>query len=365
MGMDVPKYGGIERFNIELLKMARIQGDELCFIYETEPENSAYIEDIKANNGKYLVMNSRKNPVKFAWNFFLLLKRTKPDIVHAHFVNARYIAILVAYLMRVPYRYQTIHSAVRDDAGLMTKTALGWMLKMCRTITVSEAIKKQLIERYKIKIKKPVCIYLGANRFSFDKTAFRKRLGINENEIIIICIANFNQVKGVDILLSAIKELEDSTDFLNCKLIIVGQPDKDKRETGLQIKESGLANDVYLWGIRNDIPQILSMGDIYCQPSRSEGLPLAIMEALMAGLPVIGSDVGGIPEAVETGYNGILVPPENVKKLKEAILLLINNTDLRNKYAHNSRIKSADFDVDTGVKKLYDLYHKNEKNLIV
>lgn len=115
-------------------------------------------------------------------------------------------------------------------------------------------------------------------------------------------------------------------------------------------------------GLQNNVPEILSAGDIYVQPSRSEGISLSIMEASLAYLPTVATKVGGIPEAAQQDFNGILVAPDSPQELAEAMEQLIIDVELRNNMGRNARQLAVEkFCLEKQVELLITKYYRIQK----
>ena len=140
--------------------------------------------------------------------------------------------------------------------------------------------------------------------------------------------------KGYPCLVEAVKLVSDRVS--NVEFFIVGDGEESNHLQNL-IKKLDLSEKVKLLGFRSDIPSILSQWDIYVQPSLWEGLCITVVEAIASGLPVVATNVGGIPESVIDGYNGFLVPPGNPEALVNKILELAKNPDLRQQMGNRSR----------------------------
>jgi len=162
--------------------------------------------------------------------------------------------------------------------------------------------------------------YLGLfgrrERSSQLRSQFRHELGIPDNAIVLASIAFDDPIKGLDILLTAFKHTLDHNP--NVHLVIIGVDPAHSR-LRVQAEQLGLTGHVHWPGIRDEGWQILNAADIYVQPSRSEGLPLAIMEAMALRLPVVGTRTGGIPEAVVDGDTGYLAAPGDIDSLIQVI----------------------------------------------
>ena len=151
------------------------------------------------------------------------------------------------------------------------------------------------------------------------------------DRIKIANVAYHNPVKGVDILLKAIDILVHKKQIVNFQIVQIGGGQNPEQTEALHQLEAQLhISDYIRWiGVIDTVPELLSACDIYCQPSRSEGIPLSIMEASLANIPTIGTRVGGIVESVRNGVTGILIDKENPQQLAEAMEYLINSESLR------------------------------------
>ena len=105
-----------------------------------------------------------------------------------------------------------------------------------------------------------------------------------------------------------------------------------------RIKALGLGNTVHLAGFRTDIPAVLSAGDLFVLPSLMEGMPNALLEAYAAGLPVVVTSVGGLPEAVENERSGLVVPPKDPRALAAAIVRLLKDEAFRSRLASDELV---------------------------
>lgn len=351
MGMDSSKYGGMERFNVKLSQSLWEKGYKSIFVYEIYPESDAFVDDLNAAHGEIKVINSRTSPLRFCRQLLQLIDEEQPLLIHAHFTKARFYAIPLAYLKGVERLVFTIHSAMSPKAEMKPLTRLWYTMagKKAKVIAVSDNIESAYKSNWpKAKIKR---IYLGVNGIIGDKNDCRKRLVIPSDQIVVLTIANFNHIKGLDVLCKAIALLKKRGSLNEgvC-FYIVGQPVSDQQELFSMIKDLGLSGSIKMMGISNDVASYMCAADLYVQPSRSEGLPLALMEATSVGLPLIGTKAGGIPEIVKNGFNGLLVDKEDEEQLATAIEFLLHNNELRMEYGNNSHVVfQEDFSVEVGV----------------
>lgn len=358
MGMESSKYGGIERFNVALSEALLEKGFHSLFVYESEPSSQEFMNDLRRAEASVFVSNSRKHPLQFCVDLARLLRQYHPVLLHAHFTKARFYAIPLAYRMGVRKLLFTIHSRM-DPRNLIKPMTRIWYEranKMAKVIAVSEDIASVYRRNWAdAGVRR---IYLGVKPIVGNRRENREKLGIPQDQLMVLTIANFNHIKGLDVLCKAAGLLEQQGKWSeNTCLYIVGQPEADQQVLGELISALQIQDKVKMVGISNAVPDYLTSADIYVQSSRSEGLPLALMEATSASLPIIGTRVGGIPEIVREGFNGLLVESENEQMLAEAMDKLLGDIQLRNTFAQNSsRLYHELFSIENGVRQTMEYY---------
>ena len=189
-------------------------------------------------------------------------------------------------------------------------------------ISNSHAGKQTLIKRGWVSTDQICVIPNGIDPLPFINTdhpaahtAIRQSLQIKENTTVIICIANIYPQKGHSYLLKAIRSIADS---FSIKLLLVGE-DRTNGELQRLIQQLSLEEIVEALGTRCDIPELLAGSDIFMLPSLQEGMPNAILEAMSAGLPIIGTSVGDISQMLDNGGCGTVVKKADADQLASAI----------------------------------------------
>ena len=184
-------------------------------------------------------------------------------------------------------------------------------------------------------------------------------------------IGSLREPKGYTYLVEAAKMVLEERDNVNFS--IVGDGSEFNNLQNL-IREFDLSEKVKLLGFRSDIPNMLSKWDIYLQPSLWEGLCITVVEAMASGLPIVATNVGGIPESVVDGYNGFLVPPRDPEALAAKILELIDKPDLRiqmgkrsrkiaeGKYSWDKMVKDIEEVIDVLIGKKIGLVWNQDRN---
>lgn len=357
MGMDSTKYGGIERFNVQLSQQLAEKGFHSVFVYERWPDVEQFVDDIKATGAELIVLNSRHHRIRFCKDLWRLLRQYNFCLMHAHFTKARFFAVPLAKFYGIRNIVYTFHSTVPPLNKIKFHTRLWYRLcnKYCRIVAVSKDIENISCQNWPNSIIRN--IYMGINPIPRNREVSRAELGIADNQLMLMCTANFNHIKGLDILVNAAAQIEKNGDLKNVIIYIVGQPEKDRVELQQMIDQMDLTVYFHLEGISNKIPLYLQAADIYVQPSRHEGLPLALMEACAVGLPIVASRVGGIPEVAVEGENANLFETENVTGCADAIHDLIIDKSLRQRFGdHSKEIYKEKFQLSNNVVKLLDYY---------
>ena len=144
----------------------------------------------------------------------------------------------------------------------------------------------------------------------------------NRRRRIVTTVANLRAEKGHEVLIDAAARVRRVHPDVRFQLVGEG-PMRTARER--QAHERGISDNVLFLGHREDVPQLLGGSDLFVLPSRTEAFPNGLVEGMAAGLPSIASDVGGIPELLQHGRNGLLVPPGDADALAAAIIRLIDN----------------------------------------
>lgn len=206
-------------------------------------------------------------------------------------------------------------------------------------------------------------VYNGCDSkmFSYNKKErlrIRKELRISLKKLVIIFVGSLVKSKGIFELLTAFIKLNYK--YTNLYLILIGNV-PDRTVLDKIISSNYINNKICLLGEipQNEIPYWLSASDIFVFPTYNEGLPNAIMEAMACGLPVVATEIGGIPEVVKDGENGILIDKKNVKSIVHSLEKLIENKSMCRKMGEHGRITIEEkFSWNNSAKKLIEIYNK-------
>jgi glycosyltransferase involved in cell wall biosynthesis len=253
------------------------------------------------------------------------INEEKPNLFHSHGYKSNFYS-LFANRGKLPW-IVTNHLWKRTTYALKVYAYIDSLLmrKADKVIAVSEEIADEMTKKG-IPSTKILVIDNGIDLQKFENKTrnndLRKSFGLNGNHKIIGTIASLTEEKGHRYLIEAAKHVIDKCP--ECRFLIVGDGGQrhflEKTVAGL-----GLTEKVIFTGSRKDVPDILSMLDLFVLPSLKEGLPMALLEAMASKVPVIATSVGAIPKVIVNNKTGILVDPGNANVLSTAILALLHN----------------------------------------
>lgn len=199
-------------------------------------------------------------------------------------------------------------------------------------------------------------------RFSPDpqlRAAGRARLAIGDRPLVMI-VGHLSEVKGYPVFLraaAAVKEQHPECHFaaLGGETVSVGYGAHLRAEADAL----GLGQSMHFLGFRDDVPAVMAAADIIVLPSWSEGLPLAVLEAMACGKPVIATPVGGVERAIQDGVSGCLIPPGEPATLAEAVMRMLRDPDLAARIGSAARKRAeTEFSLDTFVRRIESLYEE-------
>lgn len=286
-----------------------------------------------------------------------IVKKEKIDCLHAQTRVTQVLASLVSFFTNVPY-VTTCHG--------FFKTRLSRKVFPCwgkAVIAISEQVCDHLVNDFGCPENRVFVVLHGLEEkkeiWSEKQKQDRRKILHLKSGVVIGMVARLSDVKGQDILIKAMAKVVER--FKDVNLVLVGEG-KFKDTLIALVKELSLSANVFFLPIINDQENILPLFDIFVMPSRQEGLGLSVMEAQAHGLPVIASDVGGLPTLVHDGKTGILFPKEDTDKLAKAIIRLIENPAKRNELGKaGQEFIRSNFSFEQMIDKTIDVYKSVKK----
>jgi glycosyltransferase involved in cell wall biosynthesis len=192
---------------------------------------------------------------------------------------------------------------------------------------------------------------VAAHRVNRERV--RTELGVSEETVVVVTVANLRAHKDYPTLLGATRRALDAGAAI--RLVAVGQGPLEGEVRALA-QRMELGDAVQLLGYRADALDVLAAGDIFTLSSLAEGYPVALMEALAMGLPVVATGVGGIPDAVRSGVEGLTVPASRPDLLGDALAALAGDADKRAAFGREARERSALFDIRRATARIEAVY---------
>lgn len=261
----------------------------------------------------------------FRWLFRLFLirrmvGRIKPDILHGQAVSCGLYAAVAAFGRNLPVLTSIQGRDLYDATPFQRRTEIRWALKRAaQVITVNQELADLGHNLFGISDIRVIHNGFTPETIETDRNALRAGFGVAQGEMVLATVARLTKTKGIDILLNAVKGIPHATVW------IIG--DGEEKEALQNLSESlNLSHSVHFLGLmpHHSVAERLKAADLFVLPSRLEPFGISILEAMHAGLPVVATHTGGIPELVGT-ENGILVPVEDSQALSAAISNLIKD----------------------------------------
>jgi glycosyltransferase involved in cell wall biosynthesis len=282
----------------------------------------------------------------------LLMRRRRPHIVHASSSKAGVLGRLAAWLTRVPIRVFTAHGwAFNAYAGARSRLFL-LAERIARplttlTICVSENERDAGLAARTCDAERSVVIRTGIDAASFP-------------------VARPADAPPAIVAVGRLRAPKDTVSFIRALALLRGPfqatlvgGGPDARAVEEELRRTGLTSCVLLAGERDDVPEVLASSAIFVLSSRSEALPVSVLEAMAAGLPVVATRVGGVPELVVDGETGLLVPPADPPALAAALQRLLDEPELRARLGAAGRARVEEhFALEAFLESHLDLYRR-------
>jgi glycosyltransferase involved in cell wall biosynthesis len=250
--------------------------------------------------------------------------------LHSHeFTMAVYGALAARVLRR--RHIITMHGGTYFAQRLQRRKALRWAIRDSgRSVAVSSATGLHLEQSLQLPRGSVRVVYNGVPVQAGEGSWIKRELGIapGAGELLILAVGNLYPVKGHAVLARALAQLHAEAPQVAWRVALAGRGEEEGRIRAIA-EEGGYADRLHVLGYREDVGNLLAAADLFVMPSLSEGLPLALLEAMLARKPIVATSVGGVPEAITTGASGVLVPPGDSTALAAALLRLLGNAALR------------------------------------
>jgi glycosyltransferase involved in cell wall biosynthesis len=283
------------------------------------------------------------------------------DAVHSHeFTMAVYGAAAARLLNR--RHVITMHGGFGVGKALRRRIALRWAMRQSdHTVMVSRATQRQFATELGVDESLFTVIPNGVPLADGDAARVRAEFDVDEHHCVLLAVGNLERHKGHRVLLEALARLIHAGVSTPWKLIIAGGRGGDQHQSLLDyVHAEALGEHVHVVLNRNDIPDLLALADVFVMPSLWEGLPMAVLEAMVARKAIVASATAGIPEAIVDGRDGLLVPPGEAAALADALRLVLADPERRAALGEAAAVRAnREFTVAVMAERYEALYAKN------
>ncbi len=330
------------------------------------PEGSRLSEEIKQVGLAQITVPciTRYFDPRAALKIRSFLKRHETDVIQAHHSKDLWMLYPALLAGRGPKLFYVSRILFRGTTKRDVFHTLVYG-KLAGVITLTEVGKRCFVEGTRVPDEKVWVIPNGFDIEAYNlpdevRAQVRNKLGISDDEVVIGCTSRIDPQKAQLELIEAAKTVRGK--FERIRLLIVGEPTYGEGRPYLEflkrkVNEYGLDDVVLFTGFRDDIPKILKALDVFVLPTYEETFGNCMVEAMLAGLPCIGTDSGGTPEVLEGGKVGLLVEPRSVESLARALQTLLENGELRDDLGERARASARErFALDTILHRIETLY---------
>lgn len=370
-----PTFGGSGVIATELAKGLANKGHNLHVLSYARPARlDSFRTDItfhEVDLSSYPLFEYPPYDLALANVMVNLIKHEKLDILHVHYAiphaTSAYLAkqILGEQAAHVPI-ITTLHGTditlIGSDPSY--KDVVDFSINQSDGVTaVSEYLKKETYNKFDIrKDIEVIPNFIDLNRFKKSNKGHFKKAICPEDEKVITHVSNFREVKRVPDVVSTFSEIVKNG--VDAKLLMVGDgPDRQKAEN--RCRELKICDKVRFLGKQEQVEEVLSISDLFLIPSGSETFGLAALEAMSCGVPVVSSNIGGLPEVNIHGETGYLCELGDVKSMGEYSLKILKDENLHEQMSKNARAQAERFDLNRVVGVYEDYYKLKREELLV
>jgi len=354
LGHGGSRIHGATSYFISVLPRLRRAGFPLtvCFLRNRHPAAAL----LERQGVEPLFLNRARWDLSVTVSLIRLIRKRGIDLVHCAGMKGILTGRAAA---RVAGRRCVIHLHDMLPQPAPIRILQRWMASWTdRALVISDAVGEFAREHFAIPPGRIVTLYNGidlrpysAERTEAEKNSLKSSLGLPPQTPVIITVGRIDSVKRQSQAILAMKAVAAAVP--QARLLIVGDGPK-KEEWSRLAEETG--SPVIFTGQREDIPELLAISDLMVITSSSEGLSLAAIEALAAGVPVVCPRIGGLPEVVEDNRSGILTDPGRPGEIEKALIRLLLDSSRRRAFSRAARERARAFDIRTHIDKLERIY---------
>ena len=329
-------FGGAETMCENLTYALKKLGHDVCVV-SLYDRHTPISDRMEAAGVRILYLDKKLGQdVSMVPKLLKIMKREKPDAVHTHLDVVKY-AAAAARLAGIRRCIHTVHNVAQKEAeGLAQRiNRVYFRLRLATPVALSPEVQQTICQVYGLPKDKVPVIYNGVDL----SRCIPKEDYSGNSPSLLLHIGRFNEQKNHAGLLQSFRSLLDRQP--DCRLCLVGDGELRPEIEDLA-RELGVADKVTFALSQSDVHPFLHKADIFLLPSRYEGMPMTIIEAMGTGLPIVATAVGGVPDMVQDGVSALLTPCDT-QAVSDACLQLLEDDSLREKLGRNALERSSLF----------------------
>ncbi len=345
--------GGAETMCENLANALKDKGQNVVLV-SLFTEKTPITERLQKKGFKIHFLNKK---LGFDWKMFRaiakVIKQERPDVVHTHLSSAMYTFPATA-LYGVKGRIHTVHNIAAKDGNMIAQKILYPFYFRCLgviPVALSEEIKKTILELYKLPAEIVPDIFNGID---LSKCVEKTDYSI-ENIPKVLNIASFKDQKNHFTIIEAISELK----HLNIRFLFIGEGELLQEVKDLA-KQLSVEDKIDFLGAQSNVYPFLHEADVFMLPSKYEGVPMTLIEAMGTALPIIASAVGGVPDMLTDNESALLIKPTK-EDIVAAVNRMISDESLRQRLGKAAKQRSVQFSSDIMAEKYLEIYCRESK----
>ena len=289
---------------------------------------------------------------KIMFRLYKIFRLEKPDVVNTHLAVMKYV-IPIATLVKTKVKVHTVHNIAEKECSKFHRKLAKIFFNYFNVIPVgiSPRVKESIISEYGMKKEFIPLIYNGID---LEKCIKKFNYEFDNKEIILLHVGRFSKQKNHEALIKSFKIINEK--YKNSKLWLIGEGELENSIKKM-VNELNIEKSVFFLGRQSNVYDFLNKADIFLLPSIYEGMPMVLIEAMATGLPIIASNVGGIPDMIKNNESGLLING-TIDDIAKNTIKLIEDITLRKKIGENAYRAAAQFSVSRMGNKYSLLYKK-------
>jgi N-acetyl-alpha-D-glucosaminyl L-malate synthase BshA len=361
-----PTYGGSGVVATELGIELAARGHEIHFISYAMPirlssaHERIYFHEVEVTS--YPLFDHPPYTLALATKMFEVAEEASLDLLHVHYAIPHSVSALLARMMATPKRLPfitTLHGTditlVGNDRSYLPITRFS--IEQSDGVT---AISKYLRERtiHDFEIKHPIEVipnFVNCDLYMRCKDQSARQRWAKNGEPILMHLSNFRPVKRVCDVIEIFALVREK---IPAKLVLMGDG-PDRGSADFMVRKKGLTKDVFFLGKQDNVQEKLGLADLFLLPSDEESFGLAALEAMACEVPVIATNVGGLPEVVTHGVDGYLIPPRDVKAGAKYALEILTRPDRGRSMGRQARVNARSKYCSNDVIPQYENYYRS------